>query len=35
METGKGEFAVALALGLVLMTVALIINLVLTKIQQR
>jgi tungstate transport system permease protein len=35
METGKGEFAVALALGLVLMTVALVINLILTKIQQR
>jgi tungstate transport system permease protein len=35
METGKGEFAVALALGLVLMTVALAINLVLTRIQQR
>jgi tungstate transport system permease protein len=35
METGKGEFAVALALGLVLMTVALFINLVLTRIQQR
>lgn len=35
METGKGEFSVALALGLVLMSVALAINLVLTRIQQR
>jgi tungstate transport system permease protein len=35
METGKGEFALGLALGLVLMTVALIINLFLNFLQQR
>ncbi|MBI1921989.1 MAG: ABC transporter permease [Geobacter sp.] len=35
METGKGEFALGLALGLILMTVALIVNLFLNFLQQR
>ena len=35
METGKGEFALGLALGLILMTVALIINMALNALQQR
>lgn len=35
LETSKGEFAFALALGLVLMTVALLVNLFLNLLQQR
>jgi tungstate transport system permease protein len=35
LETSKGEFAFGLALGLVLMTVALIVNLFLNLLQQR
>lgn len=35
LETSKGEFAFGLALGLILMTVALIINLFLNVVQQR
>ncbi len=35
METGKGEFALGLALGLILMTVALIVNMALNALQQR
>lgn len=35
METGKGEFALGLALGLILMSVALIVNLFLNVLQQR
>ena len=35
METGKGEFALGLALGLILMTVALVVNLFLNFLQQR
>ena len=35
LETSKGEFAFALALGLVLMSVALIVNLFLNLLQQR
>ena len=35
METGKGEFALGLALGLILMTVALLVNLFLNFMQQR
>ena len=35
METGKGEFALGLALGLILMSVALLANLVLNILQQR
>lgn len=35
METGKGEFALGLALGLILMSVALIVNLFLNFLQQR
>ncbi|MBT1076176.1 ABC transporter permease [Geobacter grbiciae] len=35
METGKGEFALGLALGLILMTVALMINMALNALQQR
>lgn len=35
LETSKGEFAFALALGLVLMTVALVVNLFLNLLQQR
>ncbi len=35
LETSKGEFAFALALGLVLMSVALLINLFLNLLQQR
>ncbi len=35
METGKGEFALGLALGLILMTVALLVNLFLNILQQR
>lgn len=35
METGKGEFALGLALGLILMSVALVVNLFLNFLQQR
>ena len=35
METGKGEFALGLALGLILMAVALIVNMALHGLQQR
>lgn len=35
METGKGEFALGLALGLILMSVALLANLFLNILQQR
>jgi tungstate transport system permease protein len=35
METGKGEFALGLALGLILMGVALVINMALNALQQR
>ena len=35
LETSKGEFAFGLALGLVLMAVALLVNLVLHQLQQR
>lgn len=35
METGKGEFAQGLALGLVLMAVALVVNMALNALQQR
>uniref|UniRef100_A0A831UF38 ABC transporter permease subunit n=1 Tax=Geobacter metallireducens TaxID=28232 RepID=A0A831UF38_GEOME len=35
METGKGEFALGLALGLILMAVALIVNMALNTLQQR
>jgi tungstate transport system permease protein len=35
LETSKGEFAFGLALGLVLMTVALVVNLFLNLLQQR
>jgi tungstate transport system permease protein len=35
LETSKGEFAFGLALGLFLMTVALLVNLFLNLLQQR
>jgi len=35
METGKGEFALGLALGIILMAVALLVNLFLNILQQR
>ena len=35
METGKGEFALGLALGLILMAVALVVNMALNALQQR
>lgn len=35
LETSKGEFAFAMALGIVLMTVALLVNLFLNLLQQR
>jgi tungstate transport system permease protein len=35
LETSKGEFAFGLALGIVLMTVALVVNLFLNLLQQR
>jgi tungstate transport system permease protein len=35
LETGKGEFALAIALGLVLLLLAYCVNLALTWIQQR
>jgi tungstate transport system permease protein len=35
LETSKGEFAFGLALGIVLMSVALTINLFLNLVQQR
>ncbi len=35
LETSKGEFAFALALGIILMSVALLVNLLLNSLQQR
>jgi tungstate transport system permease protein len=35
LETSKGEFAFGLSLGIVLMSVALIVNLFLNQLQQR
>ncbi|MGV8056557.1 MAG: ABC transporter permease [Smithellaceae bacterium] len=35
METGKGNFDVAIALGIILLILAFLVNLVLTQIQQR
>lgn len=35
LETGKGEFALAIALGFILLLIAFLVNLGLTKIQQR
>jgi len=35
METGKGNFEIALALGFILLLLAFIINAVLTQVQQR
>jgi tungstate transport system permease protein len=35
LETSKGEFAFALALGIFLMSVALLVNLFLNLLQQR
>jgi tungstate transport system permease protein len=35
LETSKGEFAFGLALGIILMTVALVVNLFLNLLQQR
>jgi tungstate transport system permease protein len=35
LETSKGEFAFALALGIILMSVALLVNLFLNSLQQR
>jgi len=35
LETGKGEFAMAIALGLILLLLAYLVNLALTWIQQR
>jgi len=35
LETGKGEFALAIALGLILLALAYVVNLALTWIQQR
>jgi tungstate transport system permease protein len=35
METGKGEFSLGLALGLILMAVALVVNMALNALQQR
>jgi len=35
LETSKGEFAFGLALGIVLLSVALIVNLFLNALQQR
>jgi tungstate transport system permease protein len=35
LETGKGEFAMAIALGLILLLLAYLVNLILTWIQQR
>lgn len=35
METGKGNFDIAIALGIILLLLAFIVNLILTQIQQR
>jgi tungstate transport system permease protein len=35
METGKGNFDVAIALSIILLLLAYLINLVLTQVQQR
>jgi tungstate transport system permease protein len=35
METGKGDFALAIALGAILMVLVYLVNLALTIIQQR
>ena len=35
METGKGNFDIAIALGIILLILAFIINALLTQIQQR
>jgi tungstate transport system permease protein len=35
METGKGNFEIALALGFILLLLAFIINAILTQVQQR
>jgi tungstate transport system permease protein len=35
METQKGNFALAMALGLILLTLSFMVNLVLTSLQQR
>jgi tungstate transport system permease protein len=35
METGKGNFDVAIALSIILLLLAFLVNLVLTQIQQR
>jgi tungstate transport system permease protein len=35
METGKGNFDIAMALGIILLLLAFFINAVLTQIQQR
>jgi tungstate transport system permease protein len=35
METGKGNFDIAIALGIILLLLAFIINALLTQIQQR
>jgi tungstate transport system permease protein len=35
LETSKGEFAFGLALGLILMAVALVVNLLLNILEQR
>jgi tungstate transport system permease protein len=35
LETQKGNFAIAIALGLILLTLSFMVNLVLTSLQQR
>jgi tungstate transport system permease protein len=35
METGKGNFDIAIALGIILLILAFLVNLLLTHIQQR
>jgi tungstate transport system permease protein len=35
LETSKGEFAFGMALGIVLMTVALLVNLILSFLQRK
>jgi tungstate transport system permease protein len=35
METAKGDFELAIALGIILLLLALIINIVLNRLQQR
>jgi tungstate transport system permease protein len=35
METGRGQFAPAIALGVILLLLAFLVNLVLTWVQQR